>query len=434
MKVVIGLGSNLERPLQQLRRACRHLQQEFSDIISYSDIYSSQALVPEHAPQSWSDKIYLNAAISVETDLSPEEVLKRLKKIERNMGRSSLERWAPRVIDLDILVFGAVTLNSPELKLPHAELHKRNFVLLPLWDVWPEYRHPHFQNLQRDDFAKTAGIKKLPHLLAGPQIMGILNITPDSFADGGKYLAPEVALHQAQKLFEEGADIIDIGAESTRPDATLLDIETEWRRLEPILTLLHKLWSKTDHRPLISIDTRHAEIIRRALTLKMVDWINDVSQEEFDAMRPLLKDQALTYVAMHHLGVPPVREKILTEDPISALRAFAQTWEQRFLDNGLMPSSLILDPGLGFGKSVMQQLAIINNFYEFTKGKGTWLVGHSRKSFFKSLLPAPHEEAKEAATALISARLAKQKVAYLRVHAPMSSLAAIRLDSLLSLT
>lgn len=425
MSVVIGLGSNLQRPLQQLRNACKKLQQEFT-ISAYSDIYQSAALVPENSPKEWRDKIYLNAAVKITTSLSPQDVLKKLKQIESDMGRNSKEKWAPRIIDLDILVFAEVKLTSPELNLPHQELNNRAFALLPLWDVLPEYQHP---QLSRSDLEKTAEVKKLPHLLAGPQIMGILNVTPDSFADGGKYLEPEAALKQAQKLFNEGADIIDIGAESTRPQATLLTEANEWQRLEPVLKAVQQHYHLQEHRPLISIDTRHAATIQKALAFG-IDWINDVSGEEFSLMQPLLHKHNLKYVAMHHLGVPPKSHNIIQGDPIEVLLAFQTECLERFKSANLPPEQLILDPGIGFGKSIMQQLAIINRFHELgTSAK--WLIGHARKSFLKGLLVEPNEEAKETATAMISAHLSKQGVDYLRVHAPGSSLAAIRLSKVL---
>lgn len=420
MAIVIGLGSNLNQPLQQLRCACKKLIAAGLSIKAYSNIYQTQPLLPPDAPSSWADKTYLNAAVLIETKLSPNELLQQLKKIEAAMGRISSERWAPRVIDLDILVFDDVTLQEPHLQLPHRGLHQRIFAMKPLLDVLPNYPH---ENLAEDS------IITLPHLLRGPEIMGILNVTPDSFSDGGCYATVDAALQQAQQLFAEGADIIDIGAESTRPNAVLIDADTEWQRLEPILKGLAQLWRK-DTRPLISLDTRHAATVKKALAFG-IDWVNDVSQEEFAKMVPLLKEYQLKYVAMHHLGVPPEVNKKLQEDPIKALLAFQVKWQQNFAKENLDPTKLILDPGLGFGKTPVQQWDIIKHVQALKTTDTPWLIGHSRKSFLKHTLPAVTTEGVETATAMISVQLAHQGADYLRVHAPGASIAAIRMQNFL---
>jgi 2-amino-4-hydroxy-6-hydroxymethyldihydropteridine diphosphokinase/dihydropteroate synthase len=427
---IIGLGSNLNQPLIQLRRACNYLQKENLKILAYSDIYQTAPLLPNNAPVVWAQKPYLNAAIKIETSLTPEALLQCVKNIEHAMGRTLSERWAPRLIDLDILLFDQYVCNNAELQIPHAELHKRAFALAPLLDVLPEYQHPEIAITLAQ---QQSTLKKLPQLLAGPQIMGILNVTPDSFADGGKYLKHDVAIVQAQKLFDEGADIIDIGAESTRPGAQLLDPTTEWQRLETILPALQEIFKKAEHRPLISLDTRHTMTVKKAMAFG-IDWINDVSQEEFMQMLPLIKEGNLRYIAMHHLGVPPQPTHILKQDPIMALKAFEQHWVKFFEQHQLPQEQLLLDPGIGFGKSVMQQVTIIKQMQELLTTKTPWVVGHSRKSFLKSILPEASEENKETATAIISTHLAAQGVNYIRVHAPGSSLAAIRLQNLLSST
>jgi 2-amino-4-hydroxy-6-hydroxymethyldihydropteridine diphosphokinase/dihydropteroate synthase len=420
MAIVIGLGSNLNQPLQQLRRACKQLIIAGVSIKAYSNIYQTQPLLPENAPSNWADKAYLNAAVMIETRLSPNELLQVLKKIEREMGRQSAERWAPRVIDLDVLLFNDVVMQEPHLQLPHPGLHQRIFAMKPLLDVLPTYPH---ENLAEDS------IISLPHLLQGPEIMGILNVTPDSFSDGGRYVSADAALQQAQQLFSEGADIIDIGAESTRPNAVLIDADTEWQRLAPILKGLEQLWRK-DMRPLISLDTRHAATVKKALAFG-IDWVNDVSQQEFAKMVPILKEGQLKYVAMHHLGVPPQVGKKLQEDPIKALLAYQALWQQNFAKADLDSAQLILDAGLGFGKTPEQQWAIIHQMQELKISNTPWLIGHSRKSFLKSVLPALTTQGAETATAMISARLAHQGTEYLRVHAPAASIAAIRLQKFL---
>lgn len=421
MKVtaVIGLGSNLNQPLVQLRKACRQLKKHSRMAIkAYSDIYQSKPLVPDNAPASWRDQDYLNAAVSIETDLTPHDLLRILKKIEHDMGRRPAERWAPRVIDLDILTFGDLNIDDKELHIPHLELHKRSFALLPLLDVCPDYPHSKYT---------LVDLKKIPQLLNGPQIMGILNITPDSFSDGGRFINPEAAIRQAQRLVDEGADIIDIGAESTRPGATLIDVDLEWQRLAPILKILYEHWDKKEHRPLISIDTRRAETVEKSLEYS-IDWINDQSQAEFLSMVPLIKKHHLKYVAMHHCGLPSDPNRVIRGNPVDVLKEYQKEWLNIFSKYDLDSAQLIIDPGIGFGKTVSQQVQILNCSREIRLPSVSYLMGHSRKSFIKGLLTDPNVAAKEMVTAMISARLASDGVDYLRVHEPKINLEAIRVQ------
>ena len=432
---VIGLGSNLQRPLIQLRAAFSLLARSSKlSIKAYSRIYQSKPLLPAAAPVSWADKIYLNAALRIETDLSPLDLLQLLKQAEAKLGRNSTERWAPRLIDLDLLAYDDLILASPTLSLPHPGLLERDFALIPLLEVWPEYQHPHFKELNLSTIKWDKPLVPLPHLLSGSRMMGILNITPDSFSDGGKYNGHDAAMLQAERLFSEGADIIDLGAESTRPGAVLIDIKTEWERLAPIVEGITALWARKEHRPLISVDTRHAAIIKRCLPYS-IDWINDVSQAEFGAMLPLIKEHKLCYVAMHHLGVPPISGEFIKTDPMTAIRSFAQEWQERFYAEQIPLAQLILDPGIGFGKTPKQQVELIREFSQLKQSyEVEWLVGHSRKSLLKALLPYLDSSSKEVATALISEHLARAGVDYFRVHEPMINLTAITVSQLLSNT
>ncbi len=427
--VVIGLGSNLQKPLLQLRQAICHLQAVSEiELLAVSRIYRSAPLLLPNTPREWLGKFYLNAAVRLTTKLSPQTLLERLKQIEKTMGRSNAEKWAPRCIDLDILVYDQVVLNTPALTLPHPELYRRSCAWIPLQEVDPEYQHPLYPKLELD----SRDLEVLPHLLCGPQIVGIVNVTPDSFSDGNRFLDPGAAIMQAQRLFREGADIIDIGAESTRPTAQLVDQIVEWQRLEPVLRGLQQYWSHQEHRPLISIDTRHAQTIEQALPYG-VDWINDVSQEEFAAMRAILHTlPRLKYVLMHHCGVPPQPNRLISGSPMNVIREFQEEWFRRFEKLGLTLDQLILDPGIGFGKTKLQQYEILRRMQELTEIGGTWLVGHSRKL---SLTLGEHERTElthEACTAMISAYLGQCGVQYLRVHNPAPNLAAIRLSTLLS--
>lgn len=424
MPVIIGLGSNLERPLHQLREACRRIANHPAiEILSYSNIYQSASLLPGQPD-------YLNAAISLKTSLPPVSLLGALKKIESDMGRVPAERWMARCIDLDILIYEYQVLIDGPCQIPHPELHNRPFAISPMLDVSPEQTHPLFPLLDWRKNLTHHPVKKLPHLLTGAQMVGVLNITPDSFSDGGKFLNPDLACQQAAALFENGADVIEIGAESVRPGATLVSEATQWQRLEPVLQTFTALFKNKAHRPLISLDTRCANLVQLALEKStLLDWVNDVSQAEFEKMIPMLREHKLNYVVMHHLGIPPRPDHTLTTDPGLEFLNFQRTWQERFEKLDLCTSQLILDPGIGFGKTPRQQMTMLKSFAQLRLPGAVYLIGHSRKSFLNEALVSPNAEMKELATAILSAQLSAQGVDYLRVHRPELSLAAMGLSA-----
>jgi len=236
-----------------------------------------------------------------------------------------------------------------------------------------------------------------------PKIWGILNITPDSFSDGGKYFSLDTALKHAQDLIDSGADVIDIGAESTRPGAKVLELEEEWSRLKDVLPLIKEIKKNV----LISLDTTKGDIIKRALNY--IDIINDVSGFNDPIMLDVVKNSQLPAVLMHNLGVPADPSKTIHEglDVIDEI----STWFEKKLET--LPSShLILDPGIGFGKTASQSLEIIKNIAELHKFNLPLLVGHSRKSYMKLL----NIDDKDTATAVISLHLAQKQVQHIRVH------------------
>ena len=245
------------------------------------------------------------------------------------------------------------------------------------------------------------------------KIVGILNVTPDSFSDGGQFIDPEKALAHAEQLIKDGADIIDIGAESTRPGARPLDAEEEWERLEKVIAGLDSI--KTPYTR-FSIDTRHAKTAEKALAAG-VDMINDVSGfENVDMINAVLKSKC-QLVVMHSLGVPADPKEVMDEslDVVTELLSWGGQKLQSLVDAGIKPQRLIFDPGIGFGKNTLQSLAIIHRIGEFQELGVPLYVGHSRKS----CLTAISENSaltRDEATIAISQHLAQQGVQFLRVH------------------
>lgn len=241
------------------------------------------------------------------------------------------------------------------------------------------------------------------------KLVGILNVTPDSFSDGGECAHPEHAIARACEMAEEGADIIDIGAESTRPGAHPLTHAEEWQRLLPILMQLHNISVP------VSVDTRHAETARKALDLG-VSCINDVSGFASDGMIAAAKAYACDLVMMHSLTVPADKAITLpdTADVIEELLNFAHTRMGYMESEGIKRERIIFDPGIGFGKTAAQSQAIIERISELKVLGVPLYVGHSRKSFLGHVHGTNAK--RDAATLEASCRLIEAGVDYLRVH------------------
>lgn len=444
--VILGLGANVGDRLANLRKAYAAIKQlsEIS-ILQISPIYLSDALLPPNAPADW-DQPYLNLAIRCETTFSPNELLIHLKKIEASIGRKpEVRHWGPRVIDIDILVFEQLIVNDERLTLPHPDLLARPFVLWPLADVAPFWRYPlegaHLDltaaQLVEPWGSRYAGdapyhTRQINQRLEKPAFMGIINVTPNSFSDGGRRSKVDDYVQHAQQLVADGAEILDIGAESTNPRAEEITEQEEWQRLEPILAAISANKAQYIIPPKISIDTRRAEVAARALTYA-VDWINDVSGLDDMRMRELILAAGKTAIIMHHIKIPERREHVLprNQDPSWSVLAWGERRIEDLLRAGFNIDNLIFDPGIGFGKMAEQSLAIIKNISIF-KSLGTkLLVGHARKTFLSLFSQEPFAE-RDLETSTISNYLAAHSIDYLRVHNPRSCLRMLKVQDVLS--
>ena len=213
-------------------------------------------------------------------------------------------------------------------------------------------------------------------------IMGILNVTPDSFSDGGLYFDKSTAVKRAFQMVEEGADIIDIGGESTRPGSEPITIEEELRRTIPVIESLSK-----EIRIPLSIDTYKSEVAKRALDVG-ASIVNDISGLRFDPEMPeVVSEYKVPVVIMHTRGRPrdmqqnPVYEALIPEimDYLRAGMIIARK-------SGIAEDKMIIDPGLGFGKTYEHNLKIIYNLREFALLKKPILIGPSRKAFIGRIL------------------------------------------------
>ena len=213
-------------------------------------------------------------------------------------------------------------------------------------------------------------------------VMGILNVTPDSFSDGGLYFDTQKAINHALSMIEDGADIIDIGGESTRPFSDPVSLEDELSRVIPVIEELRK---KTD--TVISIDTTKSAVAKEAC-LVGADIINDISGMLFDAeMIDVAKDIGCPVVLMHIKGNPKTMQENPTYDNvISEIKCHLLDRVDYIIENGIDRKNIILDPGIGFGKTVENNFEILNRLDELTSIGYPFLIGTSNKSFIGKTL------------------------------------------------
>jgi dihydropteroate synthase len=232
-------------------------------------------------------------------------------------------------------------------------------------------------------------------------VMGILNATPDSFSDEGRYFARDAAVERAWEIAKEGADILDIGGESTRPGSLGVSAQEEMERVLPVLDALG------DRYPLpISIDTSKSEVARAALE-RGAAIINDITSFQKD---PLIGSAAAEYgaavVLMHMRGKPHNMQSIPpSPDILGEIEIWAQDAVARAQNSGISSNRLVLDPGIGFGKTAAQNLEIIRNLHRLAAAGFPILVGTSRKSFIGSILKKPASELVWGTSATVAASI-----------------------------
>ena len=246
--------------------------------------------------------------------------------------------------------------------------------------------------------------------LSSPKIMGILNLTPDSFSDGGKFNDEKSALLQAEKMIKDGADFIDIGAQSTRPNADFLSARQEILRIGNVISLIKKEFPET----LISLDTFYADVVKFGFD-EGIDVVNDISGGDFDDN--LLKTVAKTklpYILMHSNSTyQNMHEKIQYEDIIVSLNYSFSKKINELQKLGIY--DVILDPGFGFGKTIEDQYKMIDEIEHIGFGKFPLLIGISRKSFIYKPLGKLSTEINEE-TQNLHRKVLEKGAKILRVH------------------
>ncbi|KAJ2081222.1 trifunctional dihydropteroate synthetase [Coemansia sp. RSA 988] len=395
----IALGTNIGDRLQNLHQALNRLNTDLpmSHVTETSFLYETAPMYETDQPS------FLNAACLVKTRLGPLELLDGLQRIEAAMGRDySMYRNGPRVIDLDILFYDELIMRTERLTIPHALLHERRFQLGPLCDIDGDLMHHHlgktaaalhrhltthsdvpndivrvtplsnhcFMPFSDGSSASERGgiLKSLsPETQKDTVFMGILNCTPDSFSDGGCYTSLDAAVEHARELVRSGADIIDIGGQSTRPGAVQIGADEEIKRVVPVV---RRLRDEGIELP-ISVDTFYADVAAASLDAG-ADIINDVTGGYFDpAMLPLVAKRQCPYVLMHMRGDPSTMESMndyseYCGDVVRGTRFELAQRVRAALDHGVPKWNIILDPGIGFAKEGAQNFEILRRLPELT--------------------------------------------------------------------
>ncbi|KAK4777843.1 hypothetical protein SAY87_018030 [Trapa incisa] len=417
-EVVIALGSNVGDRLSNFNEALRLMKKSGIQIIRHGCLYETAPAYVTDQPQ------FLNSAVRGVTSLGPHELLQQLKNIEKDMGRTAGIRYGPRPIDMDILFYGKFMIRSDTLTVPHERLWERPFVMAPLIDLlgleidndtvasWHALSvnscglYESWKKLGGELLIGKEGLKRV--LPVGNRlwdwskqtsIMGILNLTPDSFSDGGIHQSVNSAVSHVRSMIMEGADIIDLGAQSTRPSATLISPQEELSRLLPVLEAV--LAMPEMEGKLISVDTFYSDVAREAVK-KGAHLVNDVSAGKLDSeMFKVVAELEVPYIAMHMRGDPSTmqnKENVQYKNVCKEIASELYSRVNEAETSGIPAWRMIIDPGIGFSKTTDHNVDILAGLPairdELAKNSlavahAPLLIGPSRKKFLGEICQRP---------------------------------------------
>jgi len=428
-RIYLSLGTNLGDRHANLQSAIGLLgaETEVASGIGITHDIKITAVSPVYQTAPWGltdQPDFLNLCVAADTDLSPDDLLTRFKTIETELGRVASHRWGPRLIDIDILFYDDLVMQDEELTIPHASIANRAFVLAPLADIAADFLHPQTRvsvQTMLDAIDKTA-VTKLFHPFPTNKtyIMGIINATPDSFSGDGLGGNIAAAVSQALQFVADGADILDIGAESTRPGSAPISPEEEMARLIPVITAVRAVVDLP-----ISVDTYRASVAEAALQAG-ADWVNDVWGLRMDTdIAGLIARAGCPIVLMHNRSKPKevAQEATLGGRYVGAEYDDLLVDVQRELEEsvaialaaGVKKEQIILDPGIGFGKTVEQNLQLLNQLPQIKAMGFPILLGTSRKSFIGYTLDLPPDERVEGTAATVAIGI-ERGADIIRVH------------------
>lgn len=432
--IYFSIGTNIGDREENIRQTLIALQEMFK-LDALSTLYETAPWGPIQDQPS-----FLNLCAAARSDMTPLDVLHSCKRIEEEIGRVEGLRWGPRLIDIDLLFYDGLVLDEDRLTLPHPQIEKRGFVLIPLADIAPQLVHPVHQKsitalLELIDVSDvTPFVTRKPVYLGGRRpliwgqktgVMGILNASPDSFSDDGfgndkDWI--ERAADRAEYFVHEGADFLDIGGQSTRPGATPVLPEEESARVIPLVEAVRNRLPEV----IISIDSFRAEVAHKALRAG-ADWINDVTglQNDEEMIEVILAHEAPVILMHNGRG----RQQMTVDDgygrPAPAYH-YADLIEDVAAEMGhlrdqvtpfhLSPQKIILDPGIGFGKAGPQNIQLISHLSRFKELGLPLLLGSSRKGFIGHYLGDVPPSERLAGTAVTNTIGILQGADIIRVH------------------
>ena len=412
-EVVIALGSNVGDRLHNFKEALKLMRNSGINITRHACLYETAPAYVTDQPR------FIYSAVRAVTKLGPHELLSTLKRIEKDLGRTGGIRYGPRPIDLDILFYGKYKVRSDILTIPHERIWERPFVMAPLMDLlgsaidsdtvasWHSFSgHSRgltglWEDLGSEsligEFGKEGMYRVMPvanGLLDWSRrtsVMGILNVTPDSFSDGGNFKSVESAVYQVRLMISEGADMIDIGAQSTRPTASRISAAEELGRLIPVLEAVVSMPEVEGK--LISVDTFYSEVASEAVS-KGAHLINDVSAGQLDSnMFKVMADLDVPYVAMHMRGDPSTMQNSENLKYGNVCKEISSELYSRVREaemSGIPGWRIMIDPGVGFSKKTEHNLDILMGLPDIREEIATrslaishapMLIGPSRKRF-----------------------------------------------------
>ena len=421
-QVFLSLGTNLDDRQKNLQGA----------VDALGDVMAVDAISPIYETEPWGltdQPFFFNICLAGKTALDPQSFLSACKSVEKRLGRQPGSKWGPRLIDIDIIFYGEQIIQDGRLNVPHPHFGERAFVLVPLADIAPELRDPvsgkpileQLAAIDTSDVRRLSGPKlrilKPAKFAWGTKsyVMGIINATPDSFSGDGLVREGEwvtAAIEQAKVFESAGVDIVDIGGESTRPGSSPVSEDVELKRVLPVISGVRAAVNVP-----ISIDTYRARVAKAALDAG-ADWINDVWGLRMDStMARLVAHSGCPIVVMHNRSKPKNVEQeinlgsryvgIVYDDLIVDIKQELLKSVQLALDQGVRNEQIIIDPGIGFGKTVEQNFRLLNELNLFTELGYPILVGPSRKSFIGYTMNLPPEERVEGTAAAVSIAIAR---------------------------
>lgn len=396
--IYIALGSNLGNRLNNLQSAVALIKERCMPDLQCSIIIETEAITLDGDPEEF-NRPYLNMIAFGTCSMTPHKLLAELQSIERKIGKpAAYAKWSPRVIDLDILLFNDEVINTSDLTVPHAELKNRPFLHHLMGMVGFKGLHIHTPEASRHN------------LVISPKLVGVVNMTTDSFSDGGIFLNTDNALAKSLEMSKDGASIVELGAQSTRPNAQIIGAEAEYVRLAPVIEGLQGRDIN------ISIDSFWDEVVRKIIAKYDVSWINDVKGDLSEDTLKAIADKGCSIAIMHSLAVP-ARKDIRISDDVPSIVTIMD-WARNKIDHltkcGFSLDKIIVDPGIGFSKSPYQDISLLRDVGQMKELGCQVLVGHSRKFFMTSFTDNPPSE-RDMETIGVSQAL-QDKVDYLRVH------------------